>query len=202
MNKKIFVILLMLILSGSANAQLIKAAFGVTGGGVATQMMTDLTLNKPMYISGYGGAFATINYGSSIGLRGGVNYSMQGAELSLSGVPVQLKQSYLNVPVAFMYHIKSFISVQAGFYQNILLTSSLTEKGSDPYTLSPDPGALKYNFGASAGIAVNIGRLVFIDIKYNLGLSKSYASMGVGYPTNTITVGVGFNIISTRQTIF
>lgn len=202
MNKKIFVILLMLMVSAVANAQLVKAAFGVTGGGIATQMMTNMPLNKPMYISGYGGAFATVNFGSSIGLRGGVNYSMQGAELSLSGVPVQLKQSYLNVPVAFMYHIKSFISIQAGFYQNILLTSSLTEKGSDPYTLSPDPGALKYNFGALAGIAVNIGRLVFIDIKYNLGLSKSYASMGVGYPTNTITVGVGFNIISTRQTIF
>lgn len=202
MNKKVLVVLILVLFSIPSQAQLVKASFGLTGGGVASQMITDIPLAKPMYISGYGGAFATVNLGSTLGLRTGVNYSMQGSDLNVNSVRVQVKQSYLNVPVSFMYHIKSFISLQLGFYQNILLSSSLVEKGSDPYTLSPDEGALKYNFGALAGLSVNIGRLVFIDLKYNYGLSKSYASMGVGYPVNTITVGVGFNIISTRQTIF
>lgn len=193
----------MMLFSLSASAQMVKASFGVTGGGIATLTMgTEPPTSSPMYISGYGGAFATVNYGNHLGLRAGANYAMQGSSYKLSGVSLKAAQSYVQVPVSLMYHIRSFVSLEAGFYQNILLSSSLTEKGSSTVVIDPDEGALKYNFGALAGIEFNFGRYVFLNLRYHYGLSKSYVIYGKGYPSSFATVGVGFNIISTRKSAF
>lgn len=197
------VLFAMMLLSFSASAQMVKASFGVTGGGIATLTTgTEPPTSSPMYISGYGGAFATVNYGNHLGLRAGANYAMQGSSYKLSGVSLKAAQSYVQVPVSLMYHIRSFVSLEAGFYQNILLSSSLTEKGSSTVVIDPDEGALKYNFGALAGIEFNFGRYVFLNLRYHYGLSKSYVIYGKGYPSSFATVGVGFNIISTRKSAF
>lgn len=197
------VLFAMMFFSLSASAQMVKASFGVTGGGIATLMTgTEPPTSSPMYISGYGGAFATINYGNHLGLRAGANYAMQGSSYKLSGTTLTAAQSYIQVPVSLMYHIKSFVSLEAGFYQNILFSSSLTEKGSSTVVINPDEGALKYNFGALAGIEFNFGRFVFLELKYHYGLSKSYVIYGKGYPSSFATVGLGFNLISTRKSAF
>lgn len=201
--KRVLTVLLAMMLSAYAvSAQMVKASFGVTGGGIGTMMATDPAPVSPMFMSGYGGAFATINYGTSLGVRLGANYAMQGGNYKLSGTALKADQAYINVPVAFVYSPKSFISVQAGFYQNILLSSSLTEKGKTEVVISPDEGALKYNFGVMGGLCFNFGRFVFLDLKYNYGLSNSYVIYGKGYPSSFVTVGVGFNIVTTRKTAF
>lgn len=197
------VLLAMMLFSFTASAQMVKASFGVTGGGIATLMMgTEPPTSSPMYISGYGGAFATVNYGNHLGLRTGANYAMQGSTYSLSGTTLKAAQSYIQVPVSFLWHMRSFVSLEAGFYQNILFSSSLTEKGSSTVVISPDEGALKYNFGALAGIEFNFGRYVFLELKYHYGLSKSYVIYGKGFPSSFATVGLGFNLISTRKSAF
>lgn len=201
--KRVLTVLLAMMLSAyAASAQMVKASFGVTGGGIGTMMATDPAPVSPMFMSGYGGAFATINYGTSLGVRLGANYAMQGGNYKLSGTALKADQAYINVPVAFVYSPKSFISVQAGFYQNILLSSSLTEQGKTEVVISPDEGALKYNFGVMGGLCFNFGRFVFLDLKYNYGLSNSYVIYGKGYPSSFVTVGLGFNIVTTRKTAF
>lgn len=201
--KRVLTVLLAMMLSAfAASAQMVKASFGVTGGGIGTMMATDPAPVSPMFMSGYGGAFATINYGTSLGVRLGANYAMQGGNYKLSGTELKADQAYINVPVAFVYSPKSFFSVQAGFYQNILLSSSLTEKGKSEVVISPDEGALKYNFGVMGGLCFNFGRFVFLDLKYNYGLSNSYVIYGKGYPSSFVTVGLGFNIVTTRKTAF
>lgn len=201
--KRVLTVLLAMMLSAYAvSAQMVKASFGVTGGGIGTLMATDPAPVSPMFMSGYGGAFATINYGTSLGVRLGANYAMQGGNYKLSNTALKADQAYINVPVAFVYSPKSFFSVQAGFYQNILLSSSLTEKGKSEVVISPDEGALKYNFGVMGGLCFNFGRFVFLDLKYNYGLSNSYVIYGKGYPSSFVTVGVGFNIVTTRKTAF
>ena len=127
---------------------------------------------------------------------------MQGAAYEVSNVPLKADQTYINVPVAFMYSPKSFFSLQAGFYQNILLSSALTEQGNSEVVISPDEGALKYNFGVMGGMCFNFGRFVFLDLKYNYGLSNSYVIYGNGFPSSFVTVGLGFNIVTTRKTAF
>lgn len=202
LNRVLTVLLAMMLSAYAASAQMVKASFGVTGGGIGTMMATDPAPVSPMFMSGYGGAFATINYGTSLGVRLGANYAMQGGNYKLSGTELKADQAYINVPVAFVYSPKSFFSVQAGFYQNILLSSSLTEQGKSEVVISPDEGALKYNFGVMGGLCFNFGRFVFLDLKYNYGLSNSYVIYGKGYPSSFVTVGLGFNIVTTRKTAF
>ena len=201
--RRVLAVLLAMMLSAyAASAQMVKASFGVTGGGMGTMLATDPAPVSPMFMSGYGGAFATINYGTNLGVRIGVNYAMQGAGYEVSNVPLKADQTYINVPVAFMYSPKSFFSLQAGFYQNILLSSALTEQGNSEVVISPDEGALKYNFGVMGGMCFNFGRIVFLDLKYNYGLSNSYVIYGKGFLSSFVTVGLGFNIVTTRKTAF
>ena len=203
MIRVLTVLLAMMLFSLSASAQMVKASFGVTGGGIATMMSgTEPATSKPMYMNGYGGVFATVNYGTSLGVRVGANYAMQGSFYQVSGVNIQADQAYVYIPMSVMYNPKSFFSIEAGLYQNILMSSSLTEKGSTLVEITPDEGALKYNFGAMAGLEFNFGRFVFLELKYHYGLSNSYVIYGKGYPSSFATVGLGFNLISTRKSAF
>jgi hypothetical protein len=202
--RRVLAVLLAMMLSAyAASAQMVKASFGVTGGGIATMMSgTEPATSTPLYINGDGGAFTTINIGNSLGIRGGANYAMQGSSYMLSGTELTAAQSYIQVPVSLLWHMRSFISLEAGFYQNILFSSSLTENGSSTVVINPDEGALKYNFGALAGLEFNFGRFVFLELKYHYGLSNSYVIYGEGYPSSFATVGLGFNIINTRKKAF
>ena len=202
-GKRVLLVLLsMMLFSVGASAQMVKASFGVTGGGIATQMHTEPATSAPLYISGYGGLFSTVNFGELLGARVGVNYAMQGGKYSIESANISVDQSYINIPVSVLINLKSFITLEAGLYRNILLNSSYNENGGDNVTISPDEGALAYNFGALAGISFNFGKVVFLNMRYNHGLSKSYVMYGKGYPSSAITVGLGFNIISTKKKAF
>lgn len=185
-----------------AGAQNVKVSLGVTGGGIATQMLTEPAPSSPMYMGGYGGAFVNVNPLKKLGVRIGANYSMQGGKYQIGQVPITLSQSYLNVPVSVMYHPKSFISLEAGFYQNVLLGSKLVEQGSSVIEVNPDDGALKYNIGVLAGVSFNISKSFFINLRYCYGLSYSYAIMGTGYKANAITAGIGVNLLRNKTRAF
>lgn len=200
--KRLYIITFLIFFTFCAKAQNVKVSFGITGGGIATQMLTDPAPSSPMYIGGYGGAFVNVNPLKKLGVRIGANYTMQGGEYEMDRVPITLSQSYLNVPVSVMYHPKSFISLEAGFYQNVLLGSKLIEQGSSVVEVNPDDGALKYNIGILAGVSFNLSKSLFINLKYCYGLSYSYAIMGTGYKTNAITAGIGFNLIRNKTRAF
>lgn len=204
MNKRRYLLLsvAMFLFAFNASAQMVKASFGVTGGGIGTMMHTEPATSEPMYMNAYAGAFTTLNFDDRFGIRGGINYAMQGGKYIMNSTELMVEQSYLNVPVEFMLHLKSFFSIEAGFYQNVLLGSSFKEKGYQSVEISPDEGALKYNIGALAGISVNIGKSIFLNLRYNYGLSKAYIAYGKGYPVSSVTVGLGFNIITTKKSAF
>lgn len=192
----------MMLFSLGASAQMVKASFGVTGGGIATLMNTEPKPSSALYVNGYGGAFATVNLGKVIGIRGGANLAQQGGDYTTETTDVKVHQSYMNIPISLLLNVKSFMSFEFGFYQNILMSSSYNERGSSKLTITPDEGALKYNVGALAGLTFNFGRVVFLSMRYNRGLSKSYVIHGKGYTADTITAGLGFNILTTRKKAF
>lgn len=203
MNKKALSVLAILMLfCASASAQQIKATFGITGGGIATQMMTEPAPSSPLTFSGYGGAFATVGFKNIIGLQTGANFLMTGSAYEMSGVAMKTKQQYIQIPVVLQLTPKSWFTFEAGLYQNILFNSSFEELGSENVLITPDIGALKYNFGALGGLRFNFGRVVFMNFRYHYGLSKAYVIQGTGFPQGLITAGLGFNIISTRKSAF
>lgn len=204
MNKGrvLFLVLSLMLSSFSASAQLFKTAYGVTGGSTSTVMHTELKTTQPMTMGYYGGAFATVNFTDELSVRMGANYATQGAHYQLYKTKIRLQQSYLNIPVEFMYNLKSYLSVEAGFYQNVLLGSSLTENGPLDLVISPDSGAMPYNIGALAGFSFTIARTVFINFRYNYGLNKSYVIYGKGYPMSSLTLGLGINLVKIKKSVF
>lgn len=207
MNKKAFLAFIILaLLAGTTrlSAQLVKVSIGVNGGALATQMMTEPAPTNPamFYISGYGGAFASVHIGKAVTLRGAANYAMQGGAYQVSDVPVKVTQSYLQIPMTLLLNAGRVISFEVGLVQNILMQSKYAEFGTTNYVESPDPGALKYNFGAVGGLCINMGKIVFLNLRYCYGLSNSYVMYGKGFPASTISAGLGFNIYTSRKSAF
>ena len=135
--KRIHIIIVMTLFTFCASAQNVKMSLGVTGGGIATQMLTEPAPSSPMYTSGYGGAFVTVNPLKKLGVRIGANYSMQGGNYQLDKVPITVSQSYVNIPVAVMFQPKSFFALEAGLYQNVLLNAKLNENGASKVEVNP-----------------------------------------------------------------
>lgn len=200
--KRIHIIIVMTLFTFCASAQNVKMSLGVTGGGIATQMLTEPAPSSPMYTSGYGGAFVTVNPLKKLGVRIGANYSMQGGNYQLDKVPITVSQSYVNIPVAVMFQPKSFFALEAGLYQNVLLNAKLNENGASKVEVNPDDGALKYNIGALVGVSLNLSKAIFVNIRYCYGLSYSYAIMGTGYKSNAITAGLGINLFRNKTRAF
>jgi hypothetical protein len=191
-----------LVCTHKASAQLVKVSVGVNGGALMTQMATDPAPSNPMYINGYGGAFASIHIGKAITVRGAANYAMQGGFYEVSNVPVTVSQSYLQIPMTLLLNAGRVLSFEVGLVQNILMQSQYKENGTTAYVENPDPGALKYNFGAVGGICINMGKVVFLNVRYCYGLSNSYVMYGQGFPTSTISAGLGFNIYTSKKSAF
>ena len=201
-KRALSVLAILMLFCASASAQQIKATFGITGGGIATQMMTEPAPISPFSFNGYGGAFTTIEFKNKIGLHAGANYIMTGSVYEMSGVYMNAQQQYIQVPVTLQLRPKSWFTLEGGFYQNILFGSSFQEMGSENVTISPDTGALEYNFGVLGGLQFNFGRVVFLNMRYHYGLTNCYVIQGKGYPQGLITAGLGLNIISTRKSAF
>lgn len=195
-------IFITLIGTYKASAQLVKVSVGVNGGALATQMTTDPAPTTPMYISGYGGAFLSAHIGKALTLRTAANYALQGGKYNVNGANVSVDQSYLQVPITLLLNAGSVISFELGFVQNILMGSKYVEKGETEYIVQPDPGALKYNFGAVGGVCFNFGKVVFLNLRYCYGLSNSYVIHGKGFPVSTISAGLGFNIYTSKKSAF
>ena len=196
MKKVLLAFILCILASQVAFGQAVKVSLGVNGGGIATQMMTKPKPSNPMYISGYGGAFASIHLGNAFTIRGAANYAMQGGTYEENSADIK-------VPLTLLLNAGRTISFEVGLVQNILLQSTFEEYGSSgSHIESPDPGALKYNFGAVGGICINMGKVVFLNLRYCYGLSKAYVIYGEGYPTSSITAGLGFNIFTSKKSAF
>lgn len=197
------VLLVLVLFSVAANAQVVKASIGVTGGGVAS-MMSDSKSSSlgSAYLNGYGGAFLTMKFGRVIGLRGGVNYLMQGSEYELSGKEMTAEQTYMNIPFTLLLNVKSGLSLECGFYRNVLVKSALIEHGGREIATDYDNNVQPSNFGAVAGLTFNMGRYVFLSFKYHHGLTDSYMINKKGCSYDFATVGLGFNVINTRKKAF
>ena len=185
-----------------ASAQLVKISAGINGGALLTQMVTDPAPSTPMYVSGYGGAFASAHIGKALTVRLAANYALQGGKYAVNGTSVTVDQSYVQIPMTLLLNAANFLSFEVGLVQNILMGSKYLEKGITEYIVNPDPGALKYNFGIVGGVCFNFGKVVFLNLRYCYGLSNSYVIHGKGYPANTISAGLGFNIYTSKKSAF
>jgi opacity protein-like surface antigen len=196
------------------NAQEIK--FGAKLGLNASNFSGDVTDSKSLIGPQIGG-FAEIAISDKFAIQPELLFSMQGAKSEFSDSDFdysyseksKTKLNYLNIPVSAKYNLSEKFSVLAGPQFGILMSAkedfdvSETISGvTDSYSESVDAKdfyktlALSLNLGATYSITENI----FVDARYNLGLSsitKSFTdefgdSYSADIKNNVIQFTVGY----------
>jgi hypothetical protein len=175
-----------LLASGLVNAQEIK--YGAKLGLNISNFSGDVTDSKSLIGVQLGG-FAEIGISDKFAIQPELLFSMQGAKSEYSETDLgdtyseesKTKLNYLNVPVLAKYYIADNFAVLAGPQFGILMSAkedydvSETISGiTDNYSESADVKdfyktlSLSFNVGAAYSITENI----FVDARYNLGLSS------------------------------
>lgn len=148
----------------------------------------------------------TSNFGPQIGgfvsvpfnndkftLRGEILYSTKGGEFTelvgtnnVNVFKFDYKLNYIDIPIVIEYKFIKSISFLGGFQAGFLLNENLEINGSE---VSEDT-ANGFDFGLVGGFVIDLSKTLFIEAKYNYGLSKvlderdeknSTISLSLGY---------------------
>lgn len=142
------------------------------------------------------GAFAEIKISDKFAVQPELLFSMQGAKASSSesfgaytfSVEESTSLSYINIPVMAKYFVTEQLSLQAGPQLGILVSvenkSDTTSNfpGSTPKSTSSTSkdGYNTTDFGLNFGAGYDITEDIFVDFRYNLGLTNLNKNSGTG----------------------
>ncbi|MCB4797553.1 porin family protein [Neotamlana laminarinivorans] len=127
------------------------------------------------------GAVAEIPVGEKFAIQPELLFSTQGAKLEESGTDYsyedKLKLNYLNIPVMAKFYVAEGFSIQAGPQIGFLVKAeSEYEEVYNGETFSGDEDIKDYlksvDFGLNFGLGYQLSSGIFIDGRYNLGLSN------------------------------
>ena len=165
--------------------------------------------NAEMKTGFHVGAVAEIKFNEKFSIQPEVLYSAQGAKYEYfvgNNKLADATQSldYINIPIMAKYYIVDGFSVEAGpqvgfltkaesKFENAVTGSSLTSGDNKDNFKSVD-------FGVNFGLAYDLPSGLFINARYNLGLSKIAEDVTVGNTTvsapdhknSVIQVGLGY----------
>lgn len=195
-DKKISVLFFMFLFSLSASAQIVKMSGGVKGVGMVNQM--DIGLNT---YGGGGSVFAEVRIANVVGIQAEAVYAMSygSQEYSISGrqFVVDMEHSYLYVPVVAQIWCGHSFALEAGYQQAIVLDGTLKVFNAE----REDTGVFDYG-SIVAGIRLNLGEVVTMNLRYAYGLDYSYIATTQPAKNSSFQFGLGFRMFTTRKTIF
>jgi len=152
--------------------------------------------NSELKIGFHIGAVAEIKFNDKFSLQPELLYSTQGAKSKLIE-DIKLNSDYINIPIMFKYYLVEGFSVEAGPQVGFLMKSEMTDGDSSvdmkDYYKSVD-------FGLGFGLAYDLPQGLFVNARYNLGLSKVGEEQDFGDVTieaadiknSVIQIGIGF----------
>ena len=203
-----------LLATGFVNAQDIK--FGAKLGLNISNFSGDVTDSKSLIGAQIGG-FAEITISDKFAIQPELVFSMQGAKTEYSESDIdysyseksKTKLNYLNIPVSAKYNLSEKFSLLAGPQFGILMSAkedfdvSETISGvNDTYSESADVKDFYKSlvFSFNIGTAYSITENIYVDARYNLGLSritKSFTdefgdSYSADIKNNVIQFSVGY----------
>ena len=197
MIKKLSALVVMLLMSFTASAQLAKFSAGVKGAGVAN-LMDDIGL---MTYGGGGGAFASVMVANVIGLQAEALYAVtQGKSMyyiSASSNTLTMMHNYLYVPVVAQLWCGRNVAFEAGYQQAIVMGGTL----KSGLFKKEDEGMFDYG-SIVGGIHFNLGKVVTLNLRYAYGLNESYMATTEPTKNQSVQFGLGFRFFTTRKTIF
>ncbi|RRA92304.1 porin family protein [Paenimyroides viscosum] len=163
--------------------------------------------NSDMLTGFHVGAVAEIKFNEKFSIQPEVVYSAQGSSRSgsttLLGITSSFegkqKLDYINVPIMAKYYIIDGFSVEAGPQIGFLMKAEseldTTIAGVNSNVKGDNKDSFKStDFGLGLGLAYDLPVGLFVNARYNLGLSdiRENTSAGDAVKNNVIQVGIGY----------
>ena len=180
MKKTVLVILCIIAFSG-AKAQQVK--FGVKAGlNVAT--IHGENLNTDSKLGLHVGGLVELKLSDSFSIQPEVLYSQMGTENDAN----QLKIDYISLPVMAKYYIVDGFSLELGPQISFLVDDVV--KTNDGGSLDPD--IENYDLSANLGLGYQFKQGLFVQTRYNLGLTAIQENPDIKNGSFQISVGYQF----------
>ena len=151
--------------------------------------------NTEMKTGFHVGAVAEIKFNEKFSIQPEVVYSAQGARGMLNNIEGKANLDYINIPILAKYYIVDGFSVEAGPQVGFLVKAE--GKGTVnnvSVTTDVKDNFKSTDFGLGFGLAYDLPFGMFVNARYNLGLSdiRNNTSSGDAIKNNVIQVGIGY----------
>lgn len=178
--KKIFLSVLILFLFIQVQAQWkVQPRAGVKAGlNISNLTISEIDAQNNRY--GYHlGLFSQIPLQNRFGLQLETLYTTKGAGVTTNAdfefgttppTEVEIYLNYLDIPVAGVYKINRFVTLQGGIYGNILLSSQVEAIGDDIVPGVNRDQFNRFGFGIFAGAGFNVHPIT-LGVRYNYGIT-------------------------------
>ena len=193
MKKILFLAVVVLM---SASAAFSQTSFGLKAG-LNLANLTNNGGDADMKPSVYAGGFMEYRISEFFGISPELLYSRQGFHAEDSGVKMNLRLNYINVPVLAKFYIAEGLSADLGPQVGFMLDSEVWAKANGQTATWDIPNELmpfemnSVDVSFAIGLSYNIGGFV-VQGRYNLGLSD-VAKDDDGHSKNSvIQLGVGY----------
>lgn len=151
--------------------------------------------NSEMKTGFHVGAVAEIKFNEKFSIQPEVVYSAQGTKTVINNIQGNVNIDYINVPILAKYYIVDGFSVEAGPQVGFLVKAEGKGDVNGVSVSSDIKDNLKStDFGLGVGLAYDLPVGLFVNARYNLGLSdiRANTSSGDAIKNNVIQVGIGY----------
>lgn len=171
MKKIVLTSILFATLIFSAKAQTPDIKLGAKGGvNISNITSSDMDSKTGFNV----GLLAEMFLDEQFSLQPEVLYSTQGAELKNNNSSAKLNLEYISIPVMAKYYIVDGFNVQVGPQFSFLSKSELKGEinGLGSATLDVKDSTESFDFGVNFGLGYELPVGLFVDARYNMGLTK------------------------------
>ncbi len=191
------IILLAAVSIMSVSAAFSQVSFGVKGGlnlASATNIDDEFGMKPSFYIGG----IMEYRISNLFGISPELLYSRQGVQMKEDEATARVRLSYIDIPVLAKLYVIDNLSLDLGPQVGFLIDSDIWVKaGGQKVTVElpnsdfgvPGPNTLDVSF--AMGLTYNIGK-IFVQGRYNLGLTKLFKDDPMDSKNGVIQLGAGY----------
>lgn len=163
--------------------------FGAKGGVNFSNFIGDDADNVDQRTSFHLGLVAEYMVNDQFAIQPELLFSAQGATYDIAKIESEAKLSYINIPVMFKYYVAPGFSLNAGPQIGFLVDSKIEVNDKEKDT---DDMYKTVDFGLGFGAAYKFDSNVFIEGRYNLGLTKIMDEGDAKVKNGVIQLSVGY----------
>lgn len=193
MKKLLFLAVALIMGVSAANAQ--EFTYGVKAG---ANLANVTNMEADMKISLYAGAFAEYKFNDWLAVSPELLYSRQGAAYSEGGDKFKYRFNYINLPVLAKFYVIDGLSIDVGPQFGYMLNARVWgkvdgETATVDFEDAADVELNKFDIGIVAGATYNITENIFVQARYNFGLTDGIKdNPGKAAKNSVIQIGAGY----------